>query len=589
MPGGQGRGRTAAMALALLPTPSRITPAAHGHGIGPIIGVSGADGALIATTLGARARAAEAAAAEVRCQLDSSIDHPEGYRLAIGAQAPITVHARTATGLRWGLSSLAQILLQHPRALPGVTIEDAPAFPVRGAMLDISRDRVPTMAYLEELVAKLSSWKINHLELYTEHTFAYRGHEAVWAHSSPMTAEEMRALDRMCAMRGIELTANQNCLGHFERWLKVPGYGQLGERAAGIMAFGHWYVDPNTLAACSPEGLGLVKDLLDQLIPTCSGRYVHIGCDEPWDLGTGRTKELCAREGIHQVYARHVSAVAAFARAQGKRPLYWSDAEHAKQEIAEALPADIVPLVWGYGPDTEFAKRGAPFRERGLETWVCPGTNCWSSFTARTFERRGNLAAAAVQGRELGAHGFLTTAWGDGGHRQQIPLTMAGLADGAQAAWSGGTAFDDDAVGLHAFGDAALGRWLIALGDVDLPARKAGGGVFQDTGVTIFDPHQPGDRAAYDGILAGFARMRDSLPAAPGLVRDECAHAVAMAHWAAERGLMRRSQPEMKERLRIAARLAELLAEHRALWLRRSRYGGLEQSSDQYRRLLAQY
>ncbi len=589
MPRGQGRRRTATMALTLLPTPTRLTTTAHGHALGQIIGVSGADGALIATTLGARARAAEAATAQVQCHLDSAIGHPEGYRLVIGAKAPITLHARTATGLRWGLVTLAQILLQHPRALPGVTIEDAPAFAVRGVMLDISRDRVPTMACLQELVCKLASWKINHLELYTEHAFAYRGHEAVWAHSAPMTADEMRSLDRMCAARGIERTANPTGLGHFERWLKVPGYAHLGERAAGIMAFGHWYVDPNTLAACQPASLALVKDLLDQLIPTCSGDYVHIGCDEPWDLGTGRTKELCERDGIHLVYARHVAAVADFARAHGKRPLYWSDAEHAKQEIAQALPADIVPLVWGYNPDTEFAKRGAPFREQGLETWVCPGTNCWGSFTARTWERRGNLSAAAVQGRELGAHGFLTTAWGDGGHRQQIPITLAGLADGAQASWTGGTAYDDDAVGLHAFGDAALGRWLIALGDIDLPARKSGGGVFADTGLTIFDPHQPGDRATFEGILSGFARLRDALPAAPGLVRDECAHAVAMAHWGAERALLRRSKPEMKERLRIATRLAELLADHRTLWMQRSRYGGLEQSSDQYRKLLAHY
>jgi hexosaminidase len=577
------------MTLLLLPTPRRLTPTAASVPAPSVYGVSGAPAGLIAVTLGERGRPVALDSATVRCTLSAEIAEDEGYRLEIGPALPIRLTARTISGLRHALTTLAQIIRQCPVQLPGLTIDDAPAFAVRGAMLDISRDRVPTMAALADLVEHLAAWKINHLQLYTEHTFAYRGHEAVWASSSPMTPDEMRDLDRRCSAHGIALTANQNCLGHFERWLKVPAYAHLGERASGHMAFGHWYVDPNTLAATDPEGLALVKDLLDQLIPTCAGEYVHIGCDEPFDLGSGRSQELVAAQGMHAVYARHVSQVAGFVRAHGKRPLYWSDAEHARPEIAAALPADIVPLVWGYGPDTEFAARGRLFRERGMETWVCPGTNCWGSFTGRTWERRGNLKAAAEQGRAIGATGVLMTAWGDNGHRQQWPLTMAGFADAAQASWSGEANFDDQALGLHAFGDAGLGRWLIELGDADLPARRLGSGVFQDSQLTIFDPHQPGDVPLWRGIEQTLGRLRASLPGAPGLVRDECAHAVAIACWGASRALLRRSQPTLEARKGCAAVLAELLAEHRRLWLARSRYGGLEQSSQHYRTLLAHY
>ncbi len=578
------------MDLLLLPTPASLTRTGTQHAIPAALGVHGVDAALLATTLGGRARTADADHAEVHCQLDAAIQHPEGYRLVVGERPRVRIQARTTTGLRHGLATLNQILRQCGATLPGLVIEDAPAFPVRGVMLDISRDRVPTMDFLQELVAKLASWKINHLELYTEHTFAYRGHEAVWSGCSPMTPEEMRDLDRLCTSYGIELTANQNCLGHFERWLKIPGYGHLGERSSGQMAFGVWYVDPNTLAAGQPEVLALVKGLLDQLIPTCSGRFVHIGCDEPFDRGSGRSKALVERHGLHQVYARHVAEVAGYARAHGRRPLYWADAEHAKPELAAELPADIVPLIWDYGPEAAFAKNGQPFRDRGLETWVCPGTNCWGSFTARTWERRANLTCAAVQGRSLGSSGFLNTAWGDGGHRQQIPITLAGLADGAQSSWSGGGSFDDRALGLHAFGDPALGPWLIELGDIDLAARKAGGGVFGDLGLTMFDPHQPGDRATYEAMVAGFTRMRSSLPSgASALVREECAHACDMALYAAQRGLLRRAGPSMDQRKASALRLSELLAEHRRLWMKRSRYGGLESSSDRYRTLLAHY
>jgi hypothetical protein len=555
-----------------------------------MLSVAGADNELMAVTLGARARPADSANADVVCAIGADGgDGAEGYRLEIGGTTFCRITARTRTGLRWGLATLAQIVGQCGARAPKLTIDDAPLFPIRGAMLDISRDRVPTMASLFDLVRKLGSWKINHLELYTEHTFAYRGHEAVWGASSPITPEEMRELDRFSAAHGVTLTANQNCLGHVERWLKIPGYEHLGERRSGWLVFGHWYVDQNTLIPNDPAALAFVKDLLDQLIPCCSGEYVHIGCDEPWDLGTGASKDAVAKHGFHGVYTRHVSTVAEYVRAHGKRPVYWSDAEHAKPEIAALLPADIVPLVWGYGPETEFAKRGRLFRDRGLETWVAPGTNNWGSYTSRSFERRGNLARAAREGAEIGCTGYLNTEWGDAGHRQQWPLTLAGLADGAQSSWRGDVPFDDDAMGLHAFGVAKLGKWLVDLGDVDRPLREKGSNTFAESHITVFDPSQPGELALWKTAGERFAELESSLPVAEGLLAEECRHAARMARWACDRAVMRRGKPQLDERKGFASRLAELLAEHRRLWLKRSRYGGLEQSSDHYRKVIATY
>jgi hexosaminidase len=119
---------------------------------------------------------------------------------------------------------------RFPEHVPAVVITDHPDFAVRGYMLDISRDRVPTMESLEWLVAVLARCRINHLELYTEHTFAYRDHELVWRDASPMTPDELRQLDGWCHDHGIELVANQNCFGHFERWLRHDAYRHRARR-----------------------------------------------------------------------------------------------------------------------------------------------------------------------------------------------------------------------------------------------------------------------------------------------------------------------------------------------------------------------
>ena len=96
-------------------------------------------------------------------------------------------------------------------------------------MLDISRDKVPTMETLYALVDLLAGWKINQLQLYTEHTFAYRQHPEVWAEASPLTGQEILGLDAYCRKRFVELVPNQNSFGHMHRWLKHARYAPLAE------------------------------------------------------------------------------------------------------------------------------------------------------------------------------------------------------------------------------------------------------------------------------------------------------------------------------------------------------------------------
>jgi hexosaminidase len=92
-----------------------------------------------------------------------------------------------------------------------VLIDDAPAFAERGVMFDVARDRIPTMATLFALVDHLAAAKINHLQLYHEHSFAYAGHETVWRNADPMTPQQTQELDAYCQGRAIALAGNQNC------------------------------------------------------------------------------------------------------------------------------------------------------------------------------------------------------------------------------------------------------------------------------------------------------------------------------------------------------------------------------------------
>ena len=69
-------------------------------------------------------------------------------------------------GLNYGIVTFKQIFdlycgTQSPLQLPYIIIQDYPDFYHRGVMLDVSRDKVPTMETLYDLIDLLSKWKIN--------------------------------------------------------------------------------------------------------------------------------------------------------------------------------------------------------------------------------------------------------------------------------------------------------------------------------------------------------------------------------------------------------------------------------------------
>ena len=70
-------------------------------------------------------------------------------------------------------------------------------------MLDVSRDRVPTLKTLRRLVRELAHLKVNELQLYFEHPFKYKGHRTVWEGASAYTGkwcqQQQQQLSAVCS------------------------------------------------------------------------------------------------------------------------------------------------------------------------------------------------------------------------------------------------------------------------------------------------------------------------------------------------------------------------------------------------------
>ncbi len=533
---------------------------------------------------------------------------PEAYRLHIAGKG-ITIQASGAAGLFYAVCTLEQLIRLSPLeggalSLPELAIEDEPDFPARGVMLDVSRDKVPTLATLKLVVDRLASWKVNQLQLYMEHTFAYAGHERVWRDASPLSAAELAELDDYAHARHLELVPNQNSFGHMQRWLVHEPYRQLAECPDGFAHAWNPSGEPYGLCPTDPRCLALLEDLYDQLLPAFRSGQFNVGLDETIDLGLGRSRAACEALGTERVYLDFVKQVHARVSARGRRMQFWADIILKRPELLAELPRDAILLEWGYEADHPFAEHLELFRHAGLECQVCPGTSSWNSIAGRTDNAIANIKNAARAGKSRGARGLLNTDWGDHGHLQPLAVSWLGLLTGAAFSWNAADAerSDFDVVArldAFAFADSArvLGRVAHDLGNSYLESGSLRANasvlfwllvkperVFSPAGVTP---------ATLQRTLSHIERTREPLGSARPqsgdgeLVVRELTWAADLLDFSCRLGLARCAAGPAGEvalvprarRLSLAQTLDELIARHRSLWLERNRPGGLDDSA----------
>ena len=556
--------------------------------------------------LAASPRDSAPADAATKVQVTPGALRPQGYRLTLSSQGEVTIAAADEAGAFYARQTLAQLRRQlGDDAWVVGEIEDWPDFPVRGVMLDISRDKVPTMATLFVLVDLFAELKINQLQLYTEHTFAYAGHPDVWRDASPMTPTEIRELDRYCRARFIELVPNQNSFGHMARWLKHPRYEPLAEKPDGFtFPWGTKHDGGFSLNPLDPRSLALVESLYDELLPNFSSRIINVGCDETFDLGLGKSRAECERRGKERVYLDFLLKIHDAVTRRGRTMQFWGDIVLHEPELIPQLPKDVIALNWGYDADHPFEKETRAFADAGVPFYVCPGTSSWLSITGRTDNALANLKSAAVNGLANGAIGYLNTDWGDLGHLQYLPVSFLGFVAGAACAWCYETNQTLDlarCLDLHVFRDVAgvMGRLMHDLGNVyqevktpmAMSTRLFWSLVGGEERRKLWEVITP---AEFDDAESRLNEIVERLDAArmtradAVLVADEIRNAAAMLRFACHQGRRRLGVATMADDA-LLAWLDDIIAEHRRLWLARNRVGGLADSCRQLEARRAEY
>lgn len=345
----------------------------------------------------------------------------QGYWLRI-EKNKIRIVANTEKGLFYGVQTLKQLIkTSKNQQLPVLEITDWPALEYRGWMDDISRGPIPTMAFVKETIRKLSAFKLNFLNLYTEHTLRNEKYPDI-APLDSFTPKEINELERYAAQYHLVLIGNQQAFGHMEEILKIPFYDDIADNK--------WNLNPG-----NPATYDFLEDYLGNAAETYDHPFFNIGADETDGLGSGKAKALVDSLGMEAVYAMHINKLDAILKKHNKRTMMWGDIAVNHQEIIDRLPQDLIILSWGYDPRDNFDKAILPFKKSGFDFMVAPGVRSWSEIYPNLDVAVKNIANYVRDGKEHGAIGMMNTAWDDDGETLGN-ANWHGLIWGAEMSWN---------------------------------------------------------------------------------------------------------------------------------------------------------
>ena len=246
----------------------------------------------------------------IRLELDPALDlHPEGYLFDTGVDG-VRIRAATPAGLFYGAVSLWQLATPWPAGetvqIPAVSIQDAPQFAWRGAMLDSAR-HMQSVGYIKRFIDWMALHKLNTLHWHLTDDQGWRleilqyprlteaGAWRVPAGEAPAedidpatgeprlyggyyTQDEVREIVAHAQARHVTIVPEIDVPGHaLAAIVAYPELGVIDNPPTQVMS--DWGVYPY-LFDVDEETFAFLENVLEEVLDLFPGEYIHIGGDE---------------------------------------------------------------------------------------------------------------------------------------------------------------------------------------------------------------------------------------------------------------------------------------------------------------------
>lgn len=305
-------------------------------------------------------------------------DKAEGYRLVVTPDG-IDLTADADAGLARGLQTLSQ-LVTHGR-VPAATIDDAPRFAYRGAMLDLARHFFG-VAEICRYLDVLALLKINHLHLHLTDDQGWRLEilsrpELTLAGSTTqvggggggfLTQDDYRAIVAHAASRFITIVPEIDLPGHTNA--AIVADPTLGETPA--LPYEGVEVGFSSLAIRRESTYAFVEDVLRELAALTPGPYLHLGGDE----------SHATSDDDFQSFVARATAIGA---ATGKTVIGWHELGRSR-----ALPPGTIGQYWGFTtPAPDAVEHSLSIVEQGGRLILSPADVAYLDMKRTPSDERG--------------------------------------------------------------------------------------------------------------------------------------------------------------------------------------------------------
>lgn len=393
----------------------------------------------------------------------------EGYVL-FTSKSNVYVIAHTATGVFYGAQTVKQLIsgAGDKAVLHGCSIRDWPAMKYRGVHDDLSRGPVPTLEFQKKQIRTFAAYKLNVYSPYFENTMQYASNPLPGLPGGSMSKADAQALVEYAKQYHVTIVPEQEAFGHLHHVLTWQEYAHLAEVPSGAV-----------LAPGEPGSLQLIQQWFTELAEIFPGPFLHIGADETFELGQGKTADEVKQRGLGAVYIDFLKKIHAELDPLHRRLLFWGDVAMNNPELVTELPKDMIAVAWHYEPEESFNKWLDPYTKAGMETWVAPGVNNWSRVYPNNDTALRNIQGFVAAGQKAGSTGMLNTIWNDDGEGL-FAEDWYGILFGAAASWQAGVS--DIAAYQKNYGSVFHGD---TTGDLDQAQLEliAAHQAFQQTGV----------------------------------------------------------------------------------------------------------
>src|SRR5687767_3633330 len=291
----------------------------------------------------------------------------EGYELTVTSRQ-VTVRAREATGVFYGLQTVRQLLppeiFREARVdsarwvIPALHIVDRPRFTWRGAHLDVGRHFMPK-EFVKKYIDLLALQKMNSFHWHLTEDQGWRieikkyprltsvgawrtqtlvgrqpgGDSTTWQydairHGGFYTQDDVREIVAYARDRFVNVVPEIEMPGH--ALAAIAAYPELGVTGQPVEVGRRWGVYSDILNA-EPGTVAFMQDVLTEVLEIFPSRYIHIGGDEA-DKAKWRTSPRIAARiqqlGVkdeHELQSWFIRQMDVFLSSRGRRLIGWDE------------------------------------------------------------------------------------------------------------------------------------------------------------------------------------------------------------------------------------------------------------------------